>query len=102
MDPTLGSGHYKYAEFQYICSPEHILSKNCFGDIDHIELFDLAADPYEQPPFIARLVGARSLISRLVCRFELHNVYNISGLALRTELARRLRRWYPCAGVGCP
>eukprot|EP01043_Picozoa_sp_COSAG02_P019840 COSAG02_NODE_966_length_15587_cov_19.602376_14_plen_102_part_00 len=101
MDPTLGSGHYKYAEFQYICTPEQISAKNCFGHVDHIELFDLAADPYAP---LSSLQSKWFIIycAHNVCRYELHNVYSSATLALRRELAKRLRRWYPCMGVGCP
>ena len=27
MDPAIGSGHYKYGEFQYVCQPEQIAAK---------------------------------------------------------------------------
>ena len=42
MDPAIGSGHYKYGEFQYVCQPEQIAAKECFGDIDMYQLFDVS------------------------------------------------------------
>ena len=79
VDPTLGSGRYKYGEYQYVCSPEQIAAKDCFSNVDEYQLFDLVADPY-----------------------ELHNVYNQTDKAIRDELARRLRVHYPCSGSACP
>ena len=39
-------------EYQYECDPEQIAAKACFSDVDHYQLFDLVADPYEHahPP----------------------------------------------------
>mmetsp|Transcript_17366 Transcript_17366/g.51358 ORF Transcript_17366/g.51358 Transcript_17366/m.51358 type:complete len:434 (+) Transcript_17366:107-1408(+) len=79
LDPTLGSGHYKYGEYQYVCTTEQILAKECFSNIDMYQLFDLANDPY-----------------------ELHNVYNTTDPTITKELARRLRQYYPCVGTACP
>ena len=79
VDSALGSGRYKYGEYQYVCSPEQIANKACFSDVDEYQLFDLVADP-----------------------FELHNVYNETDKDIRDELARRLRRYYPCSGSTCP
>lgn len=79
LDPTLGSGHYKYAEYQYVCTTAQIKAMDCFSDIDMYQLFDLTTDP-----------------------FELHNVYNSTDKAITSELARRLRLHYPCKGVTCP
>ena len=79
VDATLGSGRYKYGEYQYRCLPDQIAKKECFSDVDMYQLFDLVADP-----------------------FELRNVYNTTAQPIREELARRLRSWYPCAGPHCP
>ena len=76
-DPTLGA--YKYAEYQYVCSPEQIAAKNCFSKIDMFQLFDLTKDPY-----------------------ELHNVYNETAPEIRDALEKKLRTWYPCKGPACP
>jgi hypothetical protein len=46
-DASIGTGHYKYGEYQYVCSTEQIAAKKCFGDIDMYQLFDLTADPFE-------------------------------------------------------
>ena len=82
IDPTLGSGRYKYGEYEYECTPDQIAAKACFSSVDHYQLFDLVADPW-----------------------ELHNIYNetkASDPALVAELAQRLRKHYPCAGDACP
>jgi len=79
LDTTIGTGHYKYGEYQYVCSPEQIAAFNCFGDVDHYQLFDLTVDP-----------------------FELHNVYNETAPEIRDALAKKLRTWYPCKGTACP
>tara|TARA_B110000208_G_scaffold47888_2_gene63402 strand:+ start:93 stop:1334 length:1242 start_codon:yes stop_codon:yes gene_type:complete len=82
VDKTLGSGKYKYAEYQYQCNTTEILAFDCFSvkrGIDHFQLFDLVADP-----------------------FELHNVYETTDGGIKTELAKRLRNWYPCKGSECP
>lgn len=34
-------GCCRYAEYQYVCSTEQIEAKQCFGDIDMYQLFDL-------------------------------------------------------------
>ena len=70
---------YKYGEYQYVCNSTQILAKECFSDVDEYQLFDLASDP-----------------------FELHNVYDETDQAIKRELARRLRRHYPCSGASCP
>lgn len=62
-----------------MCTTEQILAKNCFGDVQMYQLFDLVADPY-----------------------ELHNVYNSTDPAIVKELASRLRKHYPCEGAACP
>jgi len=79
LDPTLGSGHYKYAEYQYVCSPEQISAKDCFSEVDMYQLFDLKNDPY-----------------------ELINVYNTTAPEIKNALAQKLRAWYPCQGTSCP
>jgi len=79
LDPSIGSGHYKYGEFQYACSAEQILSRDCFSAIDMYQLFDLATDPY-----------------------ELRNVYNSTPQAIKDALSSKLRVYYPCAGASCP
>ena len=79
MSPTLGSGKYKYGEYQYVCTSSQIVAKKCFSDIDMYQLFDLTTDPFEQ-----------------------HNVYNETDLAIKEELAHRLRLHYPCSGASCP
>lgn len=82
MDPAIGTGHYKYAEYQYVCSTENILAHNCFSNVTAngmYQLFDLTADP-----------------------FELHNVYNSTSDTIRKALAAKLRQYYPCKGVSCP
>eukprot|EP00040_Diaphanoeca_grandis_P014408 m.73070 g.73070 ORF g.73070 m.73070 type:complete len:581 (-) comp24519_c0_seq1:34-1776(-) len=79
LDKTIGSGMYKYGEYQYLCSTEEILAKNCFSTIDMFQLFDLAVDPY-----------------------ELHNVYNETSPEIREALAKKLRAFYPCTGFACP
>ena len=45
IDPTIGTGHYKYGEYQYVCSTAQIENKECFSKVDHYQLFDL--DNYE-------------------------------------------------------
>ena len=70
LDPSIGSGHYKYGEFQYVCTPAQIAVKDCFSKVDMKELFDLTTDP-----------------------FELHNVYNETAPAVREKLAARLREY---------
>ena len=47
IDPTIGTGHYKYGEYQYVCTTEQILAKECFSDVQEYQLFDLTTDPYE-------------------------------------------------------
>lgn len=79
MDSSIGSGHYKYAEYQYQCSTDQIAAKDCFSNIDMYQLFDLTKDPY-----------------------ELHNVYNQTSQDIRDALAKRLRTYYPCTGTACP
>jgi hypothetical protein len=79
MDPAIGTGHYKYGEYQYVCSPAQIKAKDCFSKVDMHQLFDLANDP-----------------------FELYNVYNSTSPEIRQALAKKLRDWYPCQGVACP
>jgi hypothetical protein len=85
LDPAVGSGHYKYGEYEYVCEPDQIAKKACFsGDktnatIGMYQLFDLKADPY-----------------------ELHNVYNETPQDIRDALAKKLRAYYPCQGVSCP
>ena len=79
LDATIGSGHYKYGEYQYQCNSSQIEAKDCFSAVDHYQLFDLVKDPY-----------------------ELYNVYNETAPAIRKALATRLRRHYPCVGVSCP
>lgn len=79
LDPSIGSGHYKYAEYQYVCSTEEILARKCFSNVDMYQLFDLTTDPY-----------------------ELHNVYNSTAQAVRDALAAKLRLYYPCKGPACP
>ena len=40
-------GCYRYAEYQYVCSTDQIEAKQCFGDIDMYQLFDLVRSrPY--------------------------------------------------------
>ena len=41
------TGHYKYAEYQYVCTAEQIAAKDCFSSVDMHQLFDLTTDPYE-------------------------------------------------------
>lgn len=79
LDPSVGSGHYKYAEYQAECRPEEIDAKACFSNVDTYQLFDLVVDP-----------------------FELQNVYNSTDRSITDQLAARLRKWYPCAGSNCP
>lgn len=79
VDSTVGTGHYKYGEYQYVCSTAQILAKTCFDKIDEYQLFDLTSDPY-----------------------ELRNIYNETAPGIREELAKRLRKWYPCQGSACP
>ena len=38
LDPTLGSGHYKYAEYQYVCTTAQIEAKDCFSKIDMFQV----------------------------------------------------------------
>jgi hypothetical protein len=66
-------------EYQYVCTTDQIIAKNCFGDIQMYQLFDLVADPY-----------------------ELNNIYNSTDTAILKELATRMRAHYPCQGVACP
>ena len=47
----------RYAEYQYVCSTEQIEAKQCFGDIDMFQLFDLV--PYLSTCFT--LVLCRSM-----------------------------------------
>lgn len=35
---------YRYAEYQYVCSTDQIEAKQCFGDIDMFQLFDLVPE----------------------------------------------------------
>ena len=43
MDPAIGSGHYKYGEYQYVCTAEQIAAKRCFDEVDMYQLFDLVS-----------------------------------------------------------
>ena len=79
VDSAVGTGYYKYGEYQYVCSPAQIAAFNCFGAVDHYQLFDLTADPY-----------------------ELYNVYNTTAPEIKEALAKKLRVWYPCKGTSCP
>jgi hypothetical protein len=73
-------GRWKYGEFQASCTREQLASRTCFGEPDTVELFDLAADPW-----------------------ELHNVAAVAGYSeARAALHERLHRWYGCAGASCP
>eukprot|EP00730_Choanoeca_flexa_P004006 TRINITY_DN11568_c0_g1_i4.p1 TRINITY_DN11568_c0_g1~~TRINITY_DN11568_c0_g1_i4.p1 ORF type:complete len:512 (+),score=86.63 TRINITY_DN11568_c0_g1_i4:39-1574(+) len=74
-DPNFG--HYKYGEYEYVCTTENILAKNCFPEPDWYELFDLDQDP-----------------------FELTNIYHQVDDDVQKELHRRLMQWYPCSGQG--
>merc|ERR1719498_2207000 len=47
VDPSLGSGHYKYGEYEYECNASRIEAQQCFSNVDLFELFDLTTDPYE-------------------------------------------------------
>ena len=78
-DPTIGTGHYKYGEYQYVCTTVQIAAKECFSDIDMYQLFDLTTDPY-----------------------ELYNIYNKTDPKIKQALAKKLREFYPCEGVTCP
>ena len=78
----LGDGAaYKYGEYAAVCSSADIAAQACFGAsaIDTRQLFNMSADPY-----------------------ELTNIYSQADPALRAALAAKLRRFYPCQGVGCP
>ena len=79
LDASIGSGHYKYAEYQYQCSTAQIAAKDCFSAVDTYQLFDLAKDPYEQ-----------------------YNVYSTTPRAITDALAIKLRQYYPCRGNACP
>ena len=79
VDATLGSGRYKYGEYQYVCNTSAIEAKRCFDQPDHYELFDLVRDPW-----------------------ELENVYNSTSAAIKSALAKRLREYYGCQGTQCP
>lgn len=79
IDASLGSGHYKYGEYQNVCSSAQMLGKTCFDNITIHELFDLVADPW-----------------------ELHNVYNTTNADVTKNIASRLRKYYPCQGTACP
>jgi len=78
-DAAIGSGHYKYGEYQYVCSSAEIEAKACFSSVDEHQLFDLTKDPY-----------------------ELNNVYASTDKAIVEALAKRLRAYYPCKGSACP
>ena len=76
----LGDGyHYKYGEYEYVCSSEDIAALRCFGAIDTYQLFNMSADPY-----------------------ELQNVYHQTAPSVVQALAARLRTYYPCKGAACP
>ena len=82
LDASIGTGHYKYGEYQYVCTPAQIAAFDCFSDINMYQLFDLTKDPY-----------------------ELYNVYNetkAANPAITTALAKQLRTYYPCKGIQCP
>jgi hypothetical protein len=102
---------YRYAEYQYVCSTEQIEAKQCFGDIDMFQLFDLVPVPVHLLNTCALLLhvmlhGLSSDVSlgvgQTVDPYELKNVYNQTAPAIRDALAKRLRTYYPCAGSSCP
>jgi hypothetical protein len=78
-DPAIGSGRYKYGEYQYVCNSSAIAAKACFDRPDAYQLFDLVADPY-----------------------ELTNVYDETDERITKPLAARLRDYYGCLGSACP
>ena len=78
-DPAIGSGRYKYGEYQYVCNSSAIAAKACFDRPDAYQLFDLVADPY-----------------------ELVNVYDETDESITKPLAARLRDYYGCLGAACP
>ena len=47
LDASIGTGHDKYGEYQYVCTPAQIATFDCFSDISMYQLFDLTKDPYE-------------------------------------------------------
>jgi len=89
LDPSIGSGRYKYGEYEYQCSSAAIAERQCFSstagglqppsDAYSYQLFDLGADPH-----------------------ELHNIYEGADPSIVTALARKLRKYYPCQGAACP
>ena len=34
--------------------------------------------------------------------YELHNIYDTAPASVKTALAEKLRKYYPCKGVECP
>ena len=79
QDPAIGSGRYKYGEYQYVCNASQIAAKACFDAPDQRQLFDLVADPY-----------------------ELVNIYDSVGESITAPLAKRLRDYFGCQGAACP
>ena len=76
----LGDGvRYKYGEYQAVCSAAELAARRCFGAVDHYQLFNMSADPY-----------------------ELHNIYDEAPPSVVRALAARLRTYYPCKGAACP
>ena len=64
----------RYGEYQYVCSTEQILAKECFSSVDHFQLFDLTVDP-----------------------FQLYNVYNQTSGSYRHRYQQRffVALWLP-------
>eukprot|EP01043_Picozoa_sp_COSAG02_P063289 COSAG02_NODE_8931_length_2395_cov_2.478223_2_plen_105_part_00 len=73
---------YRYAEYQYVCSTDQIEAKQCFGDIDMFQLFDLVPEHSYLPRFAFMLlclkVLAFNLLSRLVLFLILYLGYACS------------------------
>ena len=53
MDPSIGTGHYKYGEYQYVCSAVQILAKDCFSDVQMYGNLDFVFFHYLTFSFLA-------------------------------------------------